>query len=92
MRWTLGDKVTFDLQVWASGPTAMETFGGDADALDALCLMAAYAREIPYALWCQVQAAQGDGASWAAIAAALGVSRQAAKKRYGEDPPWLLRP
>ena len=55
LEWWLGDKVAEDLREWASGDTALEMFGSDADTLDALCLMSAYARETSYALLTQVE-------------------------------------
>lgn len=79
----LTESVLQNLQEWTGGAAALDLFGTETDSLDVLFLMSAYAAEVPYVLWQQVQDALADGASWNAIAAALGVSRQAAKKRFG---------
>ena len=79
----LPDSIRDELEAWSSGEIAQEYFGRDADVLDALCLLASYEKQLPYVVWSQVQAALEEGSSWNAIAAALGVSRQAARKRFG---------
>lgn len=84
----LGDDIRTDLMAWSSGELAADSFGVGANSIDALCLLSAYERQLPYVLWFQVQAALDEGFSWAAIAAALGVSRQAAVKRFAEGIPY----
>jgi hypothetical protein len=79
----LGDEIMHEVMEWASGPIAMQYFGRGADALDALCLMAAWERAMSTALWYQIVAARSEGRSWNQVAVALGVSRQAAMKRFG---------
>lgn len=75
--------VRAELANWASGEDAARYFGSHANSLDALFLIAVYEKQLPYALWRQVQAALSEGHSWNEIAVALGVSRQAARKRFG---------
>jgi len=67
---------------WASGEIAHLSFGPSADALDAVFLLSELAHELETALRWEVHAARGDGASWQEVADALGVSRQAATKRF----------
>lgn len=89
----LGDQVRSDLQSWASGDVAVQYFGAKAHSLDALCLIARYAEQIPYVLAAQVDVALGEGYSWSEVATALGVSRQAARKPFGRFTagPWWSR-
>lgn len=77
------DEVEEHIQEWASGDIAMHYFGHHADALDALFLMGYYEKHLPLVLRDQVHVARSEGHSWNEIAAALGVSRQAATKRFG---------
>ncbi len=77
------DEVGEHILEWASGDIAMRYFGHDADALDALFLMAYYEKSLPLVLRDQVDVARSEGRSWNEVAAALGVSRQAAEKRFG---------
>jgi hypothetical protein len=81
--WSIADEVAEHILEWVSGDIAMHYFGHHADALDALFLMAFYEKWLPLVLRDQVDAALSEGHSWNEVAAALGVSRQAAKKRFG---------
>jgi hypothetical protein len=82
-RGVIWEEWGLDPQEWATGEIAAHYFGSSADSLDMLCLMAAYEAELRYALEGAVDLARYDGRSWSEIAAALGVSRQAATKRSG---------
>jgi hypothetical protein len=73
-----------EIPAWASGRASIEFFGQDANALDIICLLASYQRVLPMVIRVQVDQALQDGHSWTDIAAALGTSRQAASKRYGQ--------
>jgi DNA-directed RNA polymerase specialized sigma24 family protein len=75
-----------DPQEWATGEIGVHHFGSGADSLDALCLIAAYEADMRYSLAAAVELARYDGRSWSEIAAALGVSRQAATKRFRSVP------
>jgi hypothetical protein len=77
----LSEDVKLQLDRWASGRFAREQFGHVSE-LDALCLIATWAAQVPWVLATQVQACREQGRSWNEVAAALGVSRQAAKKRF----------
>ena len=87
VRWELDgvmpDYVSVELEGWASADVAMDAFGREANSLDAVCLIAAYEKAVPSALASQILAALDEGHSWNEVAAALGVSRQAARKRFG---------
>lgn len=79
----MDDAVVNHLEAWCAEDAAMAIFGPGADVLDTLFLMKRYADAIPFALAHQVRAALEEGHSWNEISAALGVSRQAAVKRFG---------
>jgi hypothetical protein len=76
-----------DVRQFCSGPTLVEVFGRNADSLDVICLLAALARVLPTSIGDQIGLALNEGHSWNEIAAALGVSRQAAVKRFGGFGP-----
>ena len=61
--------------------TLVETVRAE-DPLRALETIAAAQRRLEVEMTVQVRRARHQGASWIAIAAALGVSRQAAHKRF----------
>jgi hypothetical protein len=68
---------------YVTGREAAQLFDGDVDTLDALFLLARLERDtLPYLIHRQALAAADDGFSRNEIAAALGVSRQAATKRW----------
>jgi hypothetical protein len=75
--------VEFEIPRWYSGDVLRDFFGSDGDALDVICLLASLARSVPLNISEQIGHALDEGHSWNEIAAALGVSRQAAVKRYG---------
>ena len=56
---------------------------GDDEPIRALIASAALRREVERIEAVQVRRARARGMSWAGIAAALGVSRQAVHKKYG---------
>lgn len=71
------------LSDWASGDAAVEVFGSDVDELDALCMMQEWERAMPFVLYSQIRQSLGEqGRSWNEVSIALGVSRQAAVKRF----------
>lgn len=78
---SLWEQVIADMESFASGEFAVEAFGTAATSLDAVCLMAMYEKYLPSALGFQIQQALQEGYTWSDVAAALGVSRQAAEKR-----------
>lgn len=81
--WYSGvDEVADHINEWASGDIAMHYFGHHADELDSLFLMAYYEKHLSLVLRDQVHVARSENHSWNEIAAALGVSRQAATKRF----------
>ncbi len=66
-----------------AGEVANYAFGPSADSLDVVCLLAETVNEVVTLLRHQVGTARRDGYTWNAIAGAIGVSRQAATKRFG---------
>jgi len=70
------------IEEWAAGDVALECFGVNADPVDALFLMAELEEWLKVALASQVQEAREWGHTWNDISYALGVSRQAARKRF----------
>lgn len=81
----LPELVREEVSEFATGDIAADLFGQNMNDLDALCLMAQWERAMPYVLWAQVMGAiHEQGRSWNEVAAALGVSRQAAIKRFGQ--------
>lgn len=68
---------------WTAGNVLMDLFGSQADDLDALFLLAWVARNLHWILNDQIEICRGDGRSWNEIGVALGMSRQAARKRFG---------
>jgi len=85
----LQDSLTEDagdlVQEWTSGPIAKKFFGTDTDTVDALFLMVKLADWLETAMLFQVEEARWEGHTWNDISYALGVSRQAAKKRFGKE-------
>ena len=81
----------FEVQIpeWFVGQTVVDFFGPGADALDSICIVASYQRVLPRIMSIQIDLARQDGHSWTDIAAALGTSRQAATKRYGQRESYL---
>ena len=77
----VAEQANVDLESFASGEFAAEAFGTAASSLDGVCLVAMYEKNLPLALWLQVEQALRDVYTWSDIASAIGVSRQAAKKR-----------
>ncbi|MFP5284071.1 MAG: hypothetical protein ACLGIF_11550 [Actinomycetes bacterium] len=63
--------------------SALVARAGDDDPLAALAAVAELRREVSRAESGVVRRARVAGASWAEIARALGVSRQAVHQRYG---------
>jgi DNA invertase Pin-like site-specific DNA recombinase len=63
--------------------SALVAQAGDDDPLRALAATARLQREISQREAVAVRRARARGASWAQIAAALGVSRQAVHRKYG---------
>ena len=63
---------------------AYEFFGVSADDLDRLFLISWIAELAQANLSTQIRACLREGWSWEEVGAALGVSRQAARKRFGE--------
>jgi hypothetical protein len=59
---------------------------GDAAVLAGLRHLAEIAERVDWALLSLVGEARANGASWATVGEALGVSRQAAQQRFG---PWV---
>lgn len=70
---------------------ALVSRAGDDDPLRALAAVAELASEVARAEATAVRRARARGASWADIAAVLGVSRQAVHKKYGGGPGLLGR-
>jgi hypothetical protein len=62
------------------------------DALTALRATAEASSELERVTAVLVRRARNQGASWAAIASALGVSKQAVHKRYGGSRRYGSRP
>jgi hypothetical protein len=60
----------------------MDLFGVTGDAVDALYLAGYVARQVSWTLYDQVGRCRDAGHSWEEIGAALGISRQAAAKRF----------
>lgn len=85
--WWLADDVALRVEEWSTGDIAQEEFGLLTDSLDALCLTALWADQMAYVLYRAVEVSRSDGFSWNEIGAALGVSRQAAVKRFGAGAP-----
>lgn len=79
--------VSMIVSEWVSGEVARHYFGTAADSLDALFLTAQWADQMALVLTEHVDAALDEGFTWDAIAAALGVSRQAATKRFKDGVP-----
>lgn len=84
---TLGDGLTLLMREWISGPIGMETFGPGMNTLDGLSLLAASEKKMEFVIFNQIRDARNDDHSWNEIAAAMGVSRQAVRKRFKEDFP-----
>lgn len=63
--------------------TELTIAAGDDEPIRALIASAALRREVERMEAVQVRRARARGMSWAGIAAALGVSRQAVHKKYG---------
>jgi hypothetical protein len=63
--------------------TALAAATADPDPLQGLGAVAAVRAEIERREAVLVRRARNDGASWAQIAAAIGVSKQAAHKKHG---------
>jgi len=63
----------------------MELFGVTSDSIDALYIAGYVARQVSWTLYDQVTLCRDAGYSWEEIGAALGISRQAAAKRF-EQP------
>ena len=63
--------------------SALVAQAGDEDPLRALAATARLQREVSRAEAVAVRRARARGESWARIAAALGVSRQAVHRKYG---------
>ena len=61
----------------------LTTAASDDDPIPALFATAALRREVERLEAVQVRRARARGMSWAGIAAALGVSRQAVHQKYG---------
>ena len=58
---------------------------GYGDPLEEVAGLAAERRELETAISEAIYAARADGATWTALARALGVSPQAVQKRYGSS-------
>lgn len=86
----LADWLSHNVEGYARGETALALFGPHANALDSLCIMQVCAQAVPLALSKQIHAAIDDAQSWNEIAVALGTSRQAARKRFGDWDSWFM--
>lgn len=72
-----------DMDRLGTGEIALSRFGTDADTLDALYIINIYAQQVQWVVSMYVDYARGQGYTWREIGEALGVSRQAVKKRFG---------
>jgi len=82
LRWRVSESAAYLVEGWAAGDVAIENFGVNADPVDVLFLMAELEEWIKLALAIQVDEARDWGYTWNDISYALGVSRQAARKRF----------
>jgi NADH:ubiquinone oxidoreductase subunit 5 (subunit L)/multisubunit Na+/H+ antiporter MnhA subunit len=73
-------------QTAESSPATATAAGGDAALLAGLSHLGQVAERVDWALLSVVGEARANGATWAAIGQALGVSRQAAQQRFS---PWV---
>ena len=84
---------TFDLHEWLEADLASiagGVFGGSADTIETLAVAGWFARQMNYVLFEFVVNLRSRGTSWAEIGDALGISRQAALKRFTRDPSEAL--
>jgi hypothetical protein len=83
LEW-LGEGVTVQFGRLGAAEVAEQFFGRAPGALDLVFLATQWHEETEFNVFTRVGDAIEAGHSWRAIAAALGVSRQAAVKRYRE--------
>jgi hypothetical protein len=74
----------FWIPEFAAETPLMEAFGVESDSIDLLFVYAEIERSVRHLMWMLINF-ELEEASWNEIAAALGVSRQAAVKRFGPD-------
>ena len=68
---------------WAKGDAGMAVFGPNMDIVDLIAMLRFRVESANLAIGQQIDTAIDEGHSWNEIAIALGVSRQAAIKRWG---------
>ena len=85
-----GDWVAKNVESFVSGEVGFGIFGSEMDSLDAVALVSLYEKKMDFVLLRQITAALAEGHSWNRIAAAMGVSRQAARKRFRADFPSVV--
>jgi AraC-like DNA-binding protein len=80
----IGAAVDGELDKLAEGQLVKKFFHGRPSVLDVLFLAGAWEKEVKFAVADKIAEALESGHSWNQVAAALGISRQAAVKRFRE--------
>ncbi|MEZ5203248.1 MAG: hypothetical protein R2701_02350 [Acidimicrobiales bacterium] len=75
------------LEAWAESVDPAELRSADTDALRHIAELAQQRDDVDAELAKTVRAARADHRSWSEIGAMLGVSKQAAQRKYGAKAP-----
>ncbi len=75
------------LEAWAESVDPTELRSADTDALRHIAELAQQREDVDAELAKTVRAARAAGRSWSEIGAMLGVSKQAAQRKYGTKTP-----